>query len=169
MDNNVVITNQQVIDDINSDCDNLSIHSGISDITCSDFGKTQQSGFNMNLKQDLENKENDMNAANNSNGSSFFSGASESEMKKLYKEFVKIMLKLKFEKIPTSHMGQKIPEKLLFKECTKREVPQENWSEYILEELTHPEKYFNQIKKDKKRPTKFQLRPYMDIINEEEF
>jgi len=74
MDNNVVITNQQVIDDINSDCDNLSIHSGISDITCSDFGKTQQSGFNMNLKQDLENKENDMNAANNSNGSSFFPG-----------------------------------------------------------------------------------------------
>jgi hypothetical protein len=95
------------------------------------------------------------------------------DIKKLYKEFVKIFLKIKFEKIQNNHFGQKIPEKILFKECIRLDVPPHKYKEFIEEELKYPEKYdkYTRLSKfDRKRiPEKNKIKPQMEIINEENF
>ena len=60
------------------------------------------------------------------------------------------MLKLKFETIHNSHQGQQIPQKLLFKESIKLNIPPSGWEEFIKNELKRPEKYSYFMKKDKK-------------------
>ncbi len=63
------------------------------------------------------------------------------ELKKLYQDFVKVFLKVKFEKIHNTHKGQLISEKILFKECLRQEIPQREWAEFIVGELKQPGKY----------------------------
>jgi hypothetical protein len=76
------------------------------------------------------------------------------DIKKLYQEFVKIMLKVKFEKFNNTHTGQKIPEKVLFKECRRLNVPKQEWTDFIIGELQQPAKYIDFIKKDLKSKKK---------------
>jgi hypothetical protein len=96
----------------------------------------------------------------------------ENELKKLFKEFVKVLLKIKFEKFSNTHPGLKIPERALFKECLKKEVPTSKYEEFIIAELNQPEKYLQYMKSSaniNKRVSRFVTRPLMDIINEESF
>lgn len=65
----------------------------------------------------------------------------ESDPKKIYQNFVKIVLKVKFEKLHNSHRGREIPEKLLFKECIKRDIAEADWYGFIYNELQIPQKY----------------------------
>jgi hypothetical protein len=76
------------------------------------------------------------------------------DLKKLYQEFVKIMLKVKFEKFNNTHTGQKIPEKVLFRESRRLNVPKEEWTDFIIGELQQPAKYMEFIKKDHKSKKK---------------
>ncbi len=101
----------------------------------------------------------------------------DSNHKKLYKSFVKIFLKIKFEKIDTNHPGKKIPEKVLFNECMKEEVPEDKFHDFILHELNNLEKYSSYVNKNinqkkvlkKPRNTKFLNKPLMETISEESF
>jgi hypothetical protein len=113
----------------------------------------------------------------------------EENLKKLYKIFVKAFLKIKFEKIDSSHPAQKIPEKILFKECLKQEVPEEKYTEFIEREINNISKYSNfiyrkppqeeeedcnnedkeNIKPRPTRITRYNQRPLMEIIKEESF
>lgn len=72
------------------------------------------------------------------------------DLKKYYQEFVKVMLKVKFERIHSSHSGQDIPEKILFKECIAQDIPQDKWKEFIIAELKNPKKYTEFLKKNNK-------------------
>jgi excinuclease UvrABC ATPase subunit len=73
------------------------------------------------------------------------------EIKKLYQEFVKTLLKVKFERMHNSHKGQQICEKLLFKECMKRKIAQSDWQEFIVHEFKNTNKYSpNTRKRDTK-------------------
>jgi len=74
------------------------------------------------------------------------SSGSSDDMKKQYKEFVKIFLKVKFEKIHSTHHGQQIPEKVLFSKCISDDIPQKEWGDFILKELKQPNKYSKYIK-----------------------
>lgn len=63
-----------------------------------------------------------------------------------YKDFVKIFLKIKFEKLGHRHLGQRIPEKAIWKEIQKHKIPFEKWAETIEKEMNNPEKYNENIK-----------------------
>jgi hypothetical protein len=91
------------------------------------------------------------------------------DQKKLYQEFVKIMLKVKFEKFNNSHTGQKIPEKILFKECIKHNIAKKDWTEFIIRELQQPNKYIQYMKRDTKLKNykAYIGNPNMEVINEE--
>lgn len=67
--------------------------------------------------------------------------------KKMYQDFVKVCLKVKFEKLHNTHSGRDVPEKILFKECLKKEILQSEWYSFILNELQSPHKY-SQYKKN---------------------
>lgn len=58
-----------------------------------------------------------------------------------YREFVKIFLKLKFEKLDMDHPGQKVGQDLVWKEVIKQQIPFEKWKEFILDELKSYKKY----------------------------
>lgn len=91
------------------------------------------------------------------------------EYKKMYQDFVKLMLKVKFEKIHSSHKGQQISEKLLFKECIRQNIPQRNWMDFIINELKNPSKYSHSSKRDTKlKNVKNYISSNMEIINEKE-
>jgi len=65
----------------------------------------------------------------------------DSNSKKDYKEFVKLVLKIKFEKLHNTHNGQKINEKTLYKECLSKNIQREYWASFIEEELQYIDKY----------------------------
>lgn len=73
------------------------------------------------------------------------------DAKRLYQDFVKAVLKVKFEKIHSSHKGQDVPEKVLFKECIKRNIPELQWHEFIINELKNPDKYSEYFKSNIKK------------------
>ena len=66
--------------------------------------------------------------------------------KKMYQDFVKVCLKVKFEKLHNSHSGRDIPEKILFKECLKKEIPESEWYSFVLNEIQSPNKYAQYMK-----------------------
>jgi len=89
------------------------------------------------------------------------------EMKSLYREFVKLVLKVKFEEFNSNHPGQKISERILFNECSSKGISLDRYKEFIIQELNQPEKYLKCFKSESRtRKTKLNSRP-MDIINEE--
>lgn len=67
-----------------------------------------------------------------------------------FKEFVKIFLKIKFEKMHNLHKGHSISDKELWKECVRRGVQASEWEQFILEEMKSPEKYKSYKKKHDK-------------------
>ena len=57
------------------------------------------------------------------------------------KDFYKIILTMKFEKLHSTHLGQYISPKEIFNEAQKQNIPKEKWEEFILNELQNPYKY----------------------------
>ena len=63
------------------------------------------------------------------------------EMKELYKLFKKNLLKIKFEKFPNNencnkkHLNLKFPEREIFNNLIKQHVPEEEWYDFIYEEI----------------------------------
>jgi hypothetical protein len=91
------------------------------------------------------------------------------EMKNLYREFVKLVLKVKFEVFNGNHPAQKISERILFNECMSKEIPRPKYREFIIQELNQPEKYLKCFKSAANdRKTKINPKP-MEIISEESF
>lgn len=163
--------NNHILNDISSDVDNMSIRSFNSELSNSTFRMSTKSVDFESLQANLSSSKN-----------SFFTNKiepnqpSQEDVKKMYKNFVKVVLKIKFEKMKNNHPGQKIPEKVLFHECLKLEVPQDKFEVFIEEEINNFEKYSAYLTKPQKtnklsrnRLTKFQAQPVMDIINEESF
>lgn len=74
----------------------------------------------------------------------------ESNPKKLYQDFVKLALKIKFEKLHNSHKGHEIPEKVLFRECSRQSIPRLNWFDFIYNELQNTKKYEKFLRSKKK-------------------
>ncbi len=106
---------------------------------------------NINFNQsETNNSDNNERLSNLNNVSVLSANSNTPEMKKLYQEFVKTFLKVKFEKIHNSHKGQQISEKILFKECISQNVPQNEWADFIVSELKQPAKYTQYIKRDTK-------------------
>lgn len=81
----------------------------------------------------------------------------------LKKKFFLQVLKIRIEKLHSSHMGQKIPIKMIWEESRKNNIEEKNWNDFILKELNTPYKYLDNIleKKTKKNHS------LMDIIKEE--
>lgn len=73
------------------------------------------------------------------------------DAKKLYQGFVKICLKIKFEKLHNTHKGRDIPEKILFKESIRRGISENEWSNFVLRELQNPQKYSQYITSSNKK------------------
>lgn len=67
------------------------------------------------------------------------------DAKKLYQDFVKICLKVKFEKLHNTHHGREVPDKVLFKESIKRGIRESDWPSFVLSELQNPHKYSQYI------------------------
>lgn len=81
------------------------------------------------------------------------------DTKRMYQEFTKIVLKVKFEKIHNTHSGQDISEKVLYKECMRQNIPKSEWRDFVINELKQPQKYINSLPKNvKKKSTRLQLR-----------
>ena len=74
------------------------------------------------------------------------------------------VLKIKFEKLHSSHKGQKINQKYIWEECKRQNIPKENWSQFILGELNNPYKYMEIEKKERRNKSR---KPPMDVITEE--
>lgn len=126
---------QKIINDITSEIDNQRFDE-LSDCT----SMTSSSSFS-NMKDRLRNELSPIKSEN----------SHLIDAKKLYQDFVKSVLKVKFEKIHSSHKGQNIPEKALFKECLKRNIPENEWTEFIINELKYPEKYSETTKSNIKK------------------
>jgi hypothetical protein len=131
-------SNKQKLDDINSDLDNMSGKDEISD--CTSMTESRQSEF----------------SAEEGNHSSRFRPGMTNDRKMMYMEFAKIVLKIKFEKLNNSHSGMNIDERLIFKECLKRKIPNENWPDFIYAELQQPNKYSKP-----KRESKYRVKTYI--------
>jgi len=69
-----------------------------------------------------------------------------------YRDFVKLFLKTKFEKLDVDHSGQKINQNTIWDEVVKHNIPRESWKEFILNELKNFKKY-NIEKKNMRRWT----------------
>ena len=59
----------------------------------------------------------------------------------LYREFVKMFLKIKFEKLDNDHIGQKISQTSIWEEVQKQNISKDKWKEFILVELKNYKKY----------------------------
>lgn len=72
--------------------------------------------------------------------------------KTLYREFVKMFLKIKFEKLDNEHIGQKVSQQAVWEEVQNHNVPKDKWKEFILSELKNYKKYetMKEPKKEKK-------------------
>ncbi len=73
-----------------------------------------------------------------------------------YMQFLKVLLKIKFQKLHNSHLGQQVPAKPVYQEAKKLNVPQEKWQDFILNEIKQPQKYMKFIKADKIKAKKMQ-------------
>ncbi len=65
------------------------------------------------------------------------------------KAFKQIFLKLKFENIHSSNPAQQIEPDDIFKEAIRQNLKQEDWRDFILEELKHPNTYIEKARLDK--------------------
>jgi hypothetical protein len=124
LDARKIYNKKNIITDINSDIDNLSCKSEISDATSMSSSQT----LNFASDSELSTTKNTARKA-------------EQDRKKKYQEFVKIMLKVKFEKIHNTHKGQEISERDLFYECVERQkIEPSQWQAFIIDVLKDPKK-----------------------------
>lgn len=78
------------------------------------------------------------------------------DAKKMYQDFVKVCLKVKFEKLHNSHKGREIPEKILFKESILQGIQESDWYSFVLSELQSPHKYNQHLGQINNRKIKLQ-------------
>jgi len=122
--------------DINSDVDKKTMKSGISDATSLNTISSQFSPTIMGKVKSSQSNKLDVNSLRISLGNNRNSGEEsdlyntidlnkieEMSQKQLKKEFVKLFLKLKFEKIDNDHTGQKIDQNQLWNEMIKANIP----------------------------------------------
>ncbi len=57
-----------------------------------------------------------------------------------YRDFVRIYLKIKFEKLYKNHKGSTRDKNAIWKEITNKKIPQKQWTSFIFEELKKPNK-----------------------------
>ena len=60
-----------------------------------------------------------------------------------------MFLKVKFEKLHNTNSAQLIEPLEIFKEVIKQNINQEDWREFIIEELKHPNVYIEKAKQEK--------------------
>jgi len=58
-----------------------------------------------------------------------------------------VFLKVKFEQLHNDHKGQKVSQRDVWKEIIKRNITQNNWPDFIYNELKNHNKYDKSIKK----------------------
>lgn len=80
-----------------------------------------------------------------------------------YRDFAKIMLKIKFEKLNNLHRGQSTSEKDVWNEVKRQNVPYKDWSDFIFKELNNIEKY----EPNNKRSQVKHYKGKMETIHEE--
>jgi len=68
-----------------------------------------------------------------------------------YKSFVQVFLKVKFEKLHNTNAAQFVEPTEIFKEVVKQNVNQEDWRDFIIEELKHPNIYIERSKLEKEK------------------
>jgi hypothetical protein len=142
LDSKKIYNKKNIITDINSDVDNLSCKSEVSDCTSMSSSQT------LNLASDSETGSTPKNVQRKA----------EQDKKRKYQEFVKIMLKVKFEKIHNTHKGQEISERDLFFECVERQkIDQSQWQAFIIEVLKDPKKC-QEVLLNSKRKNKISLK-----------
>ena len=108
----------------------------------------------------LNNNNNILINNDNINGNYTYNG----DEKKDKKQFFMEVLKIKFEKLHSTHKGQKINQKFIWDECKKQNIPKDNWPQFILGELNNPYKYIEIEKKEKRSKSR---KPPMAVITEE--
>jgi hypothetical protein len=150
IDSNKIVNRRNIITDINSDVDNLSVKSEISDCT-----SMSSNSNTLNLFSDSE-----LSTPKSTR-------KSDSDRKRKYQEFVKIMLKVKFEKIHNTHKGQEISEKDLFAECERQGVEPNKWREFIIDVLKDPRKCQEILGTSSRRKSRIFSPKMMETIKEE--
>lgn len=60
-----------------------------------------------------------------------------------YRDFVKLFLKIKFEKLDNEHSGQKISQDDIWLQAVQSKVPCHKWKQFILNELKNYKKYID--------------------------
>jgi len=151
IDSNTVNVNRNLLNEITSDVDSKNVDD-ISDCTSMTSNTSFKSHKDMDIPKIPEKKPHNYIV----------------DAKKLYQDFVKAVLKVKFEKIHNTHKGQDVPERVLFKECIKRNIPESEWSEFIQNELKNPEKYSDHFKVGNKKMRVLKNQTvYLDTIKEE--
>lgn len=66
-----------------------------------------------------------------------------------YREFARLVLKTKFERLNSKSPGQEVQEKILWNEVNKQKVPVELWESFILKELQDYKKYISTTPKSR--------------------
>ena len=74
-----------------------------------------------------------------------------------YMQFLKIFLKIKFQKLHNSHLGQQIPAKPVYELANEKKLTTKEWQDFILAEIQQPHKYAKFIKLDKKNKNQSDL------------
>ena len=97
------------------------------------------------------------------NYGTFSNNPMDPEFKKKKQLFFNAVLKIKLEKLHSTHKGMQIPPKLIFFESQRLRIPEEKWQKFILGELNNPIKYMNM----KKKKINTIREPTMSIIAEE--
>jgi hypothetical protein len=145
---NKIYNKKNIVNEIESDLDNLSMKSEVSDCTSMSSSKTMKTGSDTEYNTRSSVK------------------ISERDRRKKYQEFVKVMLKVKFEKIHNTHKGQEISEKDLFYECVdKLKLEPSQWQSYIIDVLRDPKKCQDIINiKTKRRYNTNDLLKYISLI-----
>jgi len=129
------------LDAINSDFEKSKILGEISD--CTSIASNSVISDNEMSCSTLERKT----ESSNQNTSKINVHNNVKDQKTLYREFVKVFLKVKFEQLHNDHKGQKVLQSDVWKEAIKRNISQNNWSDFIFEELKNSKKYEKSTKK----------------------
>lgn len=127
---------QYQLHDINSDIENINYAEHSSDLT-SMVSYSEASDTERNLaKEEM---------------SSYYDVKINVDPKVMYKEFVKVFLKVKFENLHSQHKGQNVQQTLVWKEALRRNIPKSQYEEFIIEELKNSSKY-DRLKNKSKSP-----------------
>lgn len=133
------------LDDLNSEFDNRSSYSGLSD-----YSSNSASSLMKPNGEATENKLKKIDQATKNLGS--------------YKNFVRLVLRTKFEVLEPKAPGQSVSEKALWTEANKQSIDIKSWESFIIGELKNPTKYLEAALK--KRASKNFI-PTLDTIYEE--